>query len=198
MGDDRTLTFIFIFFIPILTGCTPSLSRGKTPEFPDLKMGYIAGSFKHSYRESHLQMGLKITNLSKKRFNRITLKLQPTEQYKAIDLYAVEPGVYKLLSLNILSKIGSEFDQHNILPPYMQKTINIQAGKIYYLGNFEGKTSGNYWKFKIRASNPYAMGPYSCDIKFSKSSLDEVGNTIVSFYPNYSSLPLINAYEDEE
>lgn len=122
----------------VIFGCAGSApTMGDSEEYDPGKC-YVYGKF---VKTGGIQkIAVRLTNLSTE--NKYNIMFE--SESDGITLIAIEPGEYSLTEIVFMYKMFNEIaNKQDITDEKINKPFIVSAGNCYYLGSWEGRTSGN-------------------------------------------------------
>jgi hypothetical protein len=153
-----TLSACVIYSVPI----------AKT-ESPDPQYGYLLGRFKTIGNGRYLGVGIKLTCKEPCTEQLVPFSRHNPYDHEIHDVLAIQvlPGTYNISSFVFTEGDSSSnnnrlFREKPIMQEYMIAPFKVEAGKIYYLGDFQAETGfwiedriiHNTWKIMDYRYNP--------------------------------------------
>ena len=178
----RLLCVPFMMLLVMLAGCGSSVRPMTKSDLADPKTAYLYGKFLNQ-AGSDIVITLENTNTGKEAA--VALFESPQENY----MVPVQPGVYRIKKIEFLS---SPIGLMTIRDHYISGLFDVQAGKMYYFGDWNG--------LNINVSTgPIGSGPITYSMGRSLSYIDtmednfaDTTKVIQEKYPSFGGMEKIN------
>jgi hypothetical protein len=162
----------------------PQIEQTGTSGAPDISKSYLYGRFYQTELEE-ANVGIILQNTGTKEEYRIPFKCDTFYVIKAQQVYAMTlvPGSYRIKSFyglrgNAFGPIIQEREPNGGLAG---KTLQLNAGKAYYIGDYEGKSESVFYR-QIR----WQAG-------FVKDNFNEITQKFRELYKKFDQIETINA-----
>lgn len=177
------MKYILIFVLFLVVGCTTPTARIMTNADAEMDKAYLAGSFINSYRESYARLAVEVNEVSKG--NSILIELQQPSNYQKIDIIPAEPGTYKIKKLVRLAATGGVNSTTEITHEFMGAPFKIEAGKIYYLGHFDGRSTNDITAFSVIGGAVWSSADRTHSLSLHQENIQNIKILIQKVYPNF-------------
>lgn len=183
---------LYLLTLLFLSGCA-QIHQGVTMDSsPDEMQGYLVGSFLNSYRESFARLAVEIENTSTNEM--ILIELQQPKNYKELDMFPVAPGFYRVTKLVRLGGAVGVEGKYDIDQPEITKPFEVQKGKLYYIGDFDGKSTNDINSIGVVGSFAWVSATKTQAVLIKNIKNNKLLEKIKVHNPNFSSLPLVNVF----
>ncbi|MEK6743027.1 MAG: hypothetical protein AABZ15_05440 [Nitrospirota bacterium] len=176
-------SFLFVLAVVLMTGCLRYAPAIYPDDMIEPSKGYLYGRFSDArgFNLISTQIGIVVTSVDKKR--EIGLRFEPTLDPYAI---AVEPGDYH--TTHIVFQGGGGNDQRKPFPYELSgRVINVEAGKAYYLGDFDGTTKSTF--LVLFTASEWRMNKIANDFAGTTAKLEEL-------LPKMKGMPKVDVFGD--
>lgn len=181
-GDFILIRLLFLFIAINIAGCANIQLREENSSFAQNNMGYIAGSFLNSHRNTQGRMALELKNTSTKKS--YFIELQQPKNHQVIELFPFEEGEYEISNFLQLGGVGDIGSRFLIEDKISSRKFNILPGQIQYIGHFDGKSNSTAYGFSAFTTTGFSL-------RYVYKSLEEVKSNINELYPGYKELQVI-------
>jgi hypothetical protein len=133
-----------------LSGCVTYAPTLKPIETLKPTVGYIYARLT-LHRESRFARGLRIGLIleEKETAETYTLQFQTSKKESGVSVIAVKPGIYKISKISFargdFSALTTSVGEKPINDPRLTTEFRVEPGKAYYVGDFVGRTSADYY-----------------------------------------------------
>lgn len=165
-----------------IAGCANIQLREESSNFAQNNMGYIAGSFLNSHRNTQGRMALELKNTSTNKS--YFIELQQHKNYQVIELFPFEEGEYEVSNFVQLGGVGDIGSRFLIEDKISSQKINILPGQIQYIGHFDGKSNSTAYGFSVFTTTSYSL-------RYVYKPLEQIKNNINELYPGFRELQVI-------
>lgn len=155
-------------------------------------MGYIAGQFLNSYRESFARMALEIHNTSTN--DSFFIELQQPKNHSQIEIFPFKEGSYKISNLVEMGGIGDVGKRIPIKDPDLSQSFSVRTGAITYIGHFDGKSTNDINSIILVGTFGWVDSNSGYGFTVVNEDIAKISEQIASIYNGFNSLSISRAF----
>ncbi|WP_299975658.1 hypothetical protein [uncultured Pseudoteredinibacter sp.] len=185
--------YVALPLILLLSACANNIQdRSGFGTTPASNVGYIAGGFLNSYRESFARMALEIHNTSTN--ESFFIELQQPKNHSDIEIFPFSEGSYRLSNLVEMGGIGDVGKRVPIKDPDLSQPFLVKTGAITYIGHFDGRSTNEINSIFVVGTSGWVDTNSGYGFTVVNEEAAKVSEQIAKIYRAYSSLNVSRAF----
>ena len=182
-----------ILALVVLSGCATNIqTRQDATSGPDESLGYLAGGFINSYRESFARMALEVHNVDNS--EAVLIELQQPKNAVPLELFPLQPGTYKISNLVEMTGIGEVGGRIPIEHDDLSVPFKVAAQTVTYIGHYDGQSTNKVTSVTFTGTVGWADTNSGYAFQMVNQPLDEVKVLITDQYPAFGNLVITSAF----
>ena len=182
-----------ILALVVLSGCATNIqTRQDAASGPDDSLGYLAGGFINSYRESYARMALEIHNVDTG--EAVLIELQQPKNAVPLELFPLESGTYKISNLIEMTGIGEVGDRFPIEHENLSIPFQVAAQTVTYIGHYDGRSTNKVTSTTFTGTVGWVDTDSGYAFQMVNRPVDEVEDLITDEYPAFGNLEIASAF----